>query len=51
MGIKSAEGFASVKPDEVEKKKEIGSGGFGRVHLAKHKLWGDVAVKEFKQIP
>lgn len=46
---READGFAFVKLDEVEFGKEIGSGGFGRVYLAKHKQWGDVAIKKFKK--
>ena len=38
------------KPGDITKKSFLGSGGFGGVHLATHKNWGDVAVKTFNML-
>ena len=44
------EGFSIIKREDVATGEILGSGGFGSVHLASHKHWGDVAVKQFRSL-
>ncbi|XP_072049656.1 uncharacterized protein [Amphiura filiformis] len=46
----SPEGFSIVNREDVAMGEILGSGGFGSVHLASHKHWGDVAVKQFRSL-
>ncbi|XP_072017205.1 uncharacterized protein [Amphiura filiformis] len=40
------EEFTLVALTDIEEKEKLGKGGFGNVHLAIHKDWGEVAVKK-----
>ena len=46
----SMEGFSVINREDVALGEILGSGGFGAVHLASHKHWGDVAVKQFRSL-
>ena len=42
--------LAFVKPGDITMGRFLGGGGFGCVSRATHKYWGDVAIKQFKDI-
>ena len=42
--------FKNIKLIDITFGKHLGSGNFGKVHLGKHKVWGDVAVKVFHDV-
>ena len=48
--IQPMEGFSVINREDVALGEILGSGGFGAVHLASHKHWGDVAVKQFRSL-